>query len=119
LFPFASWEPLNIEARNAFQSIKRQIAWSVAKNSSRRYDRVLQRARCGFPGETPVGRASPFRVSLRIRETAPAGEENRRSWRRYASTTNQRRGLAVSLAEPSIGDRASRKDQVAAAVGPN
>jgi|GEM_PF-349086 len=73
-------EPLNKSARSAFQSEKLQIVWGATRDSSRsavlqagtvcpqgkkclpeersaRYDRVAQRARCGFSGETLSGRA--------------------------------------------------------------
>ena len=49
-------EPLNNYARSAFQSEKPQITWCDASDSSRSYGRVARRARCGFSGETPMGR---------------------------------------------------------------
>jgi hypothetical protein len=49
-------EPLNNSARSAFPSEKSQIVWCDPSDSSRRYGRGAQRARCGFSGETLTGR---------------------------------------------------------------
>jgi hypothetical protein len=62
-------EPLNNSARSAFQSEKPQIVWCDPSDSSRRYGRGAQRARCGFSGETHTGRAfarSPLRFGSLI-----------------------------------------------------
>jgi|SRR6056297_294994 len=50
-------EPLNNPAWSAFQSEKPQIVWCQPSDSSHRYGRGWQRARCGFSGETHTGRA--------------------------------------------------------------
>jgi hypothetical protein len=50
-------EPLNKSTWSAFRSEKPQIVRAVTSDSSRRYGRVASRARCGFSGETLMGRA--------------------------------------------------------------
>jgi hypothetical protein len=62
-------EPLNNSARSAFPSEKSQIVWCDPSDSSRRYGRGAQRARCGFSGETLTGRVfagSPPRLGSLI-----------------------------------------------------
>jgi len=58
---------LNNDARSAIQSEKPQIVWCGANDSSRRYNRVLQRARCRFSGETLVGLHLPGLRLVRAR----------------------------------------------------
>src|SRR6056297_4142239 len=50
-------EPLNSSARSAFQSEKPQIVRGEPSDSSHSYGRDSPRARCGFSGETLLGRA--------------------------------------------------------------
>jgi len=50
-------EPLNKSMRSAFQSEKPQIVRAATSDSSRSYGRIASRARCGFSGETRMGRA--------------------------------------------------------------
>ncbi len=50
-------EPLNNSARSAFRSEKPQIVRCDASDSSRSYGRVTRLSRCGFSGETRMGRA--------------------------------------------------------------
>jgi hypothetical protein len=59
LYFFDVMEPLNNSVRSAFQSEKPQIVWCDPSDSSRRYGRGMQRSRCGFSGETHMGRAFP------------------------------------------------------------
>jgi len=83
----AAREPLNNSVRSAFQSEKPQIVWCDPSDSSRhalivslsgasclrqsapatkrRYGRGAQRSRCGFSGETLMGRA-PDQVRGRL-----------------------------------------------------
>jgi hypothetical protein len=59
-----SWAPLGRPARSAFRSERPQIVWRDARDSSRRYGRGSQRARCGLAVETL--RDGPLRGLRRV-----------------------------------------------------
>ena len=107
-------EPLNNSVRGAFQSEKPQIVWCDASDSSRRYDLVAQRARCGFSGETHMGRARdqvrgrlfaghPPRFDSLIRNDQTTRADRFPAWRflPLANRSSQETALAeATLADP-------------------